>query len=131
MQVQWSEEYSVNNVLLDDQHKGLLALINQLSQCIIDGKSEEVIEYTLTEMSQYAREHFKTEEGFLAQGDPTVFEAHKALHDAFKKEILLVTKCYFKDPSEQVLIRLHKYLKHWLINHILKEDLQYVKVLFK
>ncbi len=39
--VTWSDKYSVNNFLMDSQHKKLVALINELYTAMKEGKGKK------------------------------------------------------------------------------------------
>ena len=62
IRVQWDSSFSVGNDLLDRQHQGLLALCNDLAECIAAGRGESLLRFhdILYQLTQYAREHFKT-----------------------------------------------------------------------
>ena len=46
----WRDEYKVGIVKIDGQHQGLVALLNQLHEAVLDGKANEMVESTLNEL---------------------------------------------------------------------------------
>lgn len=127
MQIHWSGKYAVNHEIIDTQHKHLLEIINKISLSIIEGESTDIIEQILNEMSEYAIDHFSTEEALLKCINQEALEDHKSLHDDFKKEIIKETNAYLINPSEAIAVSIHRFLRTWWINHILEEDMKCLK----
>lgn len=55
---QWSESLSVGNTLIDQDHKELVTLVNELHQVVQDGKGIEVLGNILQALFTYTKEHF-------------------------------------------------------------------------
>ena len=58
----WDEGFSVGVRDLDEQHKRIVTVVNTLIDMIDTKVDSEIISDTLTKMTQYASDHFKTEE---------------------------------------------------------------------
>lgn len=125
MELKWSERYSVQNEIIDVQHRQLFAIVNGLSRAISNGEGVKVIEKVLEDMSQYAWMHFRTEEDLLFKSNYLALEKHKVLHDRFKKEIMQVSRQVMKHKSMDQVVEIHKFLQKWLNDHILEEDAMY------
>lgn len=125
MDLRWSEKYSVNNEIIDIQHKMLFTIVNELNQQIIDGQAVQTLEGTLEKMSIYATMHFRTEEDLLFKSNYKELQDHKLLHEAFKKKILDATQDLLKGKEMTTVISIHKFLQSWLTDHILEEDAKY------
>jgi len=125
MELRFTSKYSVDNDIIDGQHKKLFAIVNGLSKAISEGEGLNVIEKVLEEMSEYALLHFTTEEELLFNSDYEELSKHKALHDQFKKEIMHVTRNVILNKSMEQVIEVHKFLYSWLGEHILEEDAKY------
>jgi len=123
-QITWAPSFSVGNEKLDEQHKRLIQIINRLiveSQAVI--KSEAVSDL-LSEMMNYAQEHFTTEEELLRQHSYPHLEEHIAEHQAFQDKIVDFRSAIMlnvEDIPESML----QYLRNWLMEHILKSDMAY------
>jgi len=120
----WNKEFSVGVKELDDQHKELIKMINQL----IDAKNTHVdsenISDILTEMTRYAAYHFKTEEAYMAKYDFPGYSQHKDQHSEFKKQtcnFCLDAMQHNENVPEEILL----YLRTWLTDHILNTDMQF------
>ncbi|MDX1764429.1 MAG: bacteriohemerythrin, partial [bacterium] len=75
----------------------------------------------LTEMRDYTRYHFTTEEGVMQRAGYPDFPAHKQIHDKFY--IHIKDMCSDIEEGKLVLTtNIMKTLKNWLQSHILTED---------
>ncbi len=128
-EIVWKNEFSVGVTEMDEQHKKLIAMINLL---IADQKSltaPETIARLLTEMTDYAQEHFRTEEYLMSEYGYDKKDHQVAQHEEF----ILKTRAFYTKADigpNTLSVALLEYLKTWLIGHILKEDMQY-KTFFK
>jgi len=115
----WRPEYSVGDDHLDEQHRGLIELIDMLED---DSRMSEVLE----RLEVYIDEHFRDEEGMLANAGYPDLTAHKQQHKAFE-EWLAVSRRAFREPEVSSMLResISAYLKSWLINHIMVCDKEY------
>ena len=73
----WKDEYSVGIEAMDDDHKKLLNLINQLQTAVHYYTGKEFEEKALDELVDYTKTHFKREELLLEENDYADLEAHK------------------------------------------------------
>jgi hemerythrin-like metal-binding protein len=84
----WKEEYAVNVVEIDEQHKKLLALVNQLHAGVRSGQSKEDLQKIFAGLLDYTLKHFETEEGLMVRAGFPDFHEHKMEHDEFRKKIV-------------------------------------------
>ena len=128
-EIVWMNEFSVGVKEMDEQHKKLIAMINLL---IADQKSltaPETIAKLLTEMTDYAQEHFRAEEYLMSEYGYDKKDQQVAQHEEFIRK----TRAFYSTADigpNTLSVALLEYLKTWLIGHILKEDMQY-KAFFK
>ncbi|HEY4759631.1 MAG TPA: bacteriohemerythrin [Thermoguttaceae bacterium] len=119
--VTWKEFYSVGVPSLDDQHKQILGVINELYEAMQMNSSQKVIKSILDRLVQYTFDHFKAEEDAQqARGYPGYFE-HKALHDKIRRE----TKVLQEHADLVTDHNLLHFLKEWWLGHIQNEDKKY------
>lgn len=64
--IEWKPEYSVGNAAIDDDHKALFSLVEELSTAGPSGASMEDI---LSRLDDYVGYHFAREEDFMARGE--------------------------------------------------------------
>jgi hemerythrin-like metal-binding protein len=115
----WKPEYSVGDDHLDDQHRGLIDLINMLED---ESRMGEVLE----QLEIYVDEHFREEEAMLEKAGYPDLAAHKLQHKIFE-EWFSVSRRAFREPDVSSMLSesIRAYLKSWLVNHIMVSDKDY------
>ena len=124
----WKDEYSVGIEEMDNDHKKLLHLINQLQTAVHYYTGKEFEEKALDELVDYTKTHFKNEEKLMEDNGYADLEAHKIQHKQFIDKVSHFVEQY-KTNSDVTMIDTLKFLKEWLINHINGTDKEYGKVL--
>jgi hemerythrin-like metal-binding protein len=124
----WKDEYSVGIEEMDNDHKKLLNLINQLQTAVHYYTGKEFEEKALDELVDYTKTHFKKEEKLMEENDFADLEAHKLQHQQFIDKVSHFVEQYKKD-SDITMVDTLKFLKEWLIKHINGTDKEYGKVL--
>lgn len=119
----WDPSFSVGAEMLDEQHKGFFAIINQLIEEPDAAYSSEKISDLLTSATKYAVEHFRDEEAYLEAIKYPDLQMHKMAHKKFLVKISNATMLVMekKDGPTDLL----EYLSGWLVNHILVLDVKY------
>lgn len=120
----WSQTFSVGVSELDTQHKKLIGMINRLIEEQKVVTDPVTIAELLTEMTDYAQEHFRSEEYLMAEYGYEGKDRQVQSHEAF----IAKTNSFMSasDVGPNILSKaLLEYLKSWLVNHILNEDMQY------
>lgn len=124
--ISWTEKLSVNVKEIDDQHKELVAMLNELNDAMSLGKGRDVIEKIISRLGKYASEHFSTEEKYFTQFNYQDALAHNKKHEAFIKKISEFHED-FRSGNLTLTLAVRNFLKEWLINHIEGEDKKYTK----
>lgn len=120
----WKDDYSVNIAQIDQQHKKLVDLINQLDEAMSQGKAKEVLGKILNDLVGYCASHFKTEEQLMqANGYPDYAE-HKDKHDKMTAKVLSL-KSEVATGKKLISLEVMKFLEQWLDKHILGTDKKY------
>jgi len=78
--IQWKDEYNVGIDSIDQQHRKLVNLINQLQTAVDYSTGEEFEREALDELVDYTLTHFGYEEGLMEKYGYPEFEPHKAQH---------------------------------------------------
>ncbi len=120
----WSNKYSVNNAIIDDQHKRLLDILFRLERMVNRGKEPAEMVGLLTEMSDYAIAHFKSEERYMKGIEYPDVEKHQEVHSSYTLKVLQFTLSHLDDSPENPREVLN-FLTHWWTDHILKVDMDY------
>lgn len=126
--ITWDENYSVGISSIDEQHKKLINLINQLQTAIDYSTGGAYEREALDELVDYTKTHFTYEEGLMEQNEYPDFEAHKAQHVKMIEKVESVLAEYEEEP-DTAMTNAVEYLKDWLIKHINGTDKEYSRYL--
>jgi len=124
--ITWSSTFSVGVKIIDDQHKGLLNLVNDLFNHVTGNEAEEQAYFTkvIQQAVQYVKVHFMTEEKIMIHTKFPGYAEHKKAHDAFVLAVVDNVK-NFKTSKKLALMDFTKFLKEWILTHIAIMDKQY------
>lgn len=130
MIIEWKSSYKTNIHDIDEQHKKLVDLINRLDTKADTDIDHDFIYDVFSKLVEYTKEHFTFEEKMLLQHNYPEYRRHKAEHDIFVKKIAEYLK-NSRRTDFNVSEEIFRFLKHWFVNHILKNDIEYSKYLGK
>jgi len=119
--ITWSSMFSVGVGEIDNQHKKLIDLINQLNDAMQAGKSTDVLGKVLAELVNYTVYHFGYEESLMGQHKYEDSPAHKDEHKKFVATAGDFKK-KFDSGSAVISVEIMNFLRDWLTNHIMKTD---------
>jgi hemerythrin-like metal-binding protein len=123
-QFRWTEAMSVGVPELDDDHKVLIDVINQLEAGLEGPAHGEVIGRCLNTLGRYAEFHFAREEKVMTACNFYAVDCHKSEHQRFIRRIRGFSDLC-RDHRAAVGEELLDYLKNWLQHHILIQDMAY------
>jgi hemerythrin len=121
---EWKKEYGVNIASIDAQHKKLFAIAEELHEAMRTGQTKPVLSKILDRLVQYTVTHFAQEEGLMKLHAYPDFAAHKAAHEALKKQVLDFQR-EFEAGETFISVELMTFLKNWLEKHIQGTDMRY------
>lgn len=121
----WTDRLSVGIGVLDEDHKRLVSMVNDLYDAMRAGHGRDTLGRILNELVQYTKVHFAREEKFFAQTGYLAAAAHKQQHDTLTGQVLEVQQKYAAGASASLSIDVLQFLKNWLINHIQGSDQKY------
>lgn len=127
--IEWSRSYSVGVTQMDNEHKRLIDIINNLYSAMRGGRSTEAVGSVLDELIEYTKTHFAHEEGLMQQSNYQDYDIQKRSHVELVNQVLEIQK-KFRDGTalgQEVMT----FLKNWLINHIQGLDKKYGPVMNK
>ena len=124
--VEWNSRYAVHIPLIDEQHKKLIDLTNQLyDACLVSGpKADAAFKSAAHSVADYTRYHFSAEEKMLAiLGYPDLV-GHKKEHEILIKGVLENVR-HFEEGKKFVPNAFARTIKDWILTHIAHVDKQY------
>jgi hemerythrin-like metal-binding protein len=122
--VTWTQKLSVGVKVLDNDHKRLLGLLNQLNDGMRAGRGRETLGKVFDELVNYTQTHFAREEQFFAESGYAAAAAHKKEHDDLTMRVLDLQARHKKGElalTQEVI----NFLKSWLMHHIQGSDRKY------
>ncbi len=128
MLFEWTDEYRVNVRALDEQHRKLVDMLNELDDLIRRGSDEIILRDILKRLLDYTAYHFVTEERLLERNEYPDLLRHKREHNALSWQVLELRSRY--EAGEGVRAsEVRDFLTGWLKNHILSADKNYAAFL--
>ena len=122
--LKWKTEYSVNDTVLDNDHKKLFYLLNTAYECVMNSEEVECILPIIDELSEYTRNHFSAEEQYMKEKGFQGIDEHIAKHKEFTHTIETL-KTRYHDNDLDVTRELIIVLGEWLLHHVLRDDMMY------
>lgn len=123
MFIKWDDQYLIGNDDVDRQHRQLFDLINGLQQRVSAGADRGDAYEALKAMVDFALEHFADEELFMQQIRYDGIDNHRWQHRNFASKVAEMSVAWGEGKeisANQILL----FLKDWLLDHILTEDMQ-------
>ena len=121
---QWDDKYSVGIQSIDNQHKEIFKLLNNLLDAMKQGHGSEVTTEILWKLERYAIVHFQKEEFFFQRFNFQESNDHIREHNDFTKKVVSL-KADLKSGKITLSFELLNFLKAWIDHHILVVDKQY------
>ena len=121
--LQWSPKLATGIPEIDNQHRRIVAMVNQMREAMESGDTEAVGR-VIPEMVDYTISHFAFEEALMEEAGYRFLMPHQRVHQLFTRRIPEFQARY--EAGEDVLEELHTMLVRWLSNHIQGEDQGYV-----
>jgi len=119
----WSKDLEVNFPKVDDQHRSLVDIVNNLHDAMKLGKGRDEVGKVLHFLADYTTSHFKAEEELMTRHAYPEFSTHKQIHTELLKQVGDLVKQF--DGGQAVLtLKVMSFLQEWLTKHIKVEDLK-------
>ena len=119
----WNDNYVVGIKMIDDQHKELVNMTNELFDACTKGTDEAVASFkdTIRMMVNHTKEVFTHEEDLFELSAYPEKSTHKARHREFMK-IILEHQKKFQSGVRYVPNSLVRFLMEWVSSHIAIDD---------
>jgi hemerythrin-like metal-binding protein len=128
--VVWSDAFSVDFPVIDEQHKKLVVITNDLLKCCKEGiVSRTDFLMAFSKASNYAVTHFRDEEDYMKKANYPDLDIHKKEHEVFLAEIKNTFEKFRENDSAPINLAI--FLKKWLLNHIALRDKLFTPYLAK
>lgn len=121
--LEWSDDYIINIPAIDNEHKLLVSIINDISRSMLchGAVQTKIVAESMQLLSKCIRSHFESEERFLLLNGYPELESHMKEHsgllailDSFERDF----KAMKTALNDEALL----FLKDWLVRHIILHD---------
>ena len=119
----WNENLSVGIDIIDEHHRYLLDLINDLYEVVINKRGAREVARLIKALDAYAKVHFRSEEMMMEHYKFEGIKRQELQHHAFEAKI----REFYEELHVNPLVAqfdVLSYLRDWLVHHILVEDTQ-------
>jgi hemerythrin len=120
----WSDQYLIGNELIDAEHAELFRLINDFHSQWVEARKQLAIARVLNQLITYAEMHFRHEETIMGEAGFPLLAEHAALHETMVETIFQLQKSY-EEGSLRLEMDTMKFVKSWLLEHILQNDYRF------
>ncbi|MDE2585736.1 MAG: hemerythrin family protein [Betaproteobacteria bacterium] len=122
----WNNEFSVGIQEVDEQHKMLVGLLNQLHEAIRDHHGSDTSRQILDRLAEYTRTHFTLEESLMRVTNYPEFPPHKQQHEELIGQIKALQE-KLDSGKATISFELLHFLKIWLMKHINETDKRFAR----
>ncbi|HDP67950.1 MAG TPA: bacteriohemerythrin [Candidatus Marinimicrobia bacterium] len=130
--ITWDDSWCTGITTIDEEHRRLVKLIQKLFGALISVQAAEHIREILHELIDYTRYHFNNEEQIMSEYAYPELADHRVQHQDLIRQVLDVSdRILTEGESEQLSDDVFEFLKGWLVNHIINEDLKFKSYLEK
>ena len=123
--IDWNEELMLGIPEIDAEHKGFVALVNDLNLALAGRADKAEVREKLDLLLLDAKQHFQHEEELFAQYEYPDWKQHAELHrqveQALENELALFDGSEFGAVWVESGLR----IKQALVSHLLEEDMKY------
>ena len=123
MTIQWGAELNTGIPVIDKQHMRIVDFINELEEAQAN-KDKQKVKQVVDDCVDYTLSHFAFEESLMEEAGYPYFKPHKKVHDLFVRKV-----SEFQERlalGDDVADELHGMLARWLVNHIKRDDADYI-----
>jgi len=121
----WDSSLDVNVEEMNEQHRKLIGLMNELYQKSEQGEAKDVLIEAADDLVAYTQKHFDDEEGYMESIGFAGLESHRRLHDNLMSELRKHVDEFSNSDQEAIDDELLTFLKTWLSTHIRGIDTKY------
>ena len=127
--LKWKDEYSMGEVEIDKQHKGLFTLSNDIYHLVEVGVDDsEQFRELFVVLTDYTIEHFIYEEMYIQKEGFPGLKEHIQQHVEFSNKLKDI--CIGIDKETHIK-DIGEFVTTWLVNHVIEEDMKYKKFIEK
>ena len=122
----WRPDYATGAERIDNQHKQLFDLVNELHDAMMKGKAKDQIQATLDQLISYTLTHFSDEETEMRRAGYPKLAEHIAEHKALTDKVTYYRQA-LRSGNLAITLEAMRFTGQWLRDHILQRDMDFAK----
>jgi len=123
MPITWTADLDTGIPVIDQQHRRIVDFINDLEAAQVLGNKEQ-IKQVIYDCIDYTLSHFAFEESMQEEAGYPYCKPHKKVHELFTRKVAEYQQRM--ELGDDIAEELHGMLARWLVNHIKRDDADYV-----
>lgn len=121
--MKWSKTYELGIKEIDEQHKSLIQMLDNIYIACSRGEGTKYIEEAIRFLEGYVEKHFRDEEAIQALYNYPRIKEHQAIHKRYLEELnKLILEIKGKKVETQHIAKVVAYLNNMIRYHIKGED---------
>ncbi len=126
----WKDSFAFGIESIDQDHKKLVEMIDELYTAMSQGKAKEVVSDIVAGLIDYTKIHFRREEVYMKTIGYNEFEGHKKLHGDFVDKVNEFQN-KLREGKTNISVEVTTFLRDWLSEHILNTDKKFVPAMLQ
>jgi hemerythrin len=122
--IRWDDSLSVKVAEIDEQHRRLVEMINDLNEAMRQRKGREILDEIIDGLVIYAGTHFKTEERYFDRFKYPDSRSHEDEHADFAVRVVGFKNDFYAGKVA-LSVEVMNFLSNWLQTHIKGSDRKY------
>lgn len=127
VQLEWNQEWESGNSVIDNQHRELVKLGNELVYAGFSGAAKEEIEARLEEFLNHVVYHFNSEELILNETNYSGAKEHSKIHKLIIADALRLKDSYLEGKVKPTAF-FSFIVDDVIVGHMIKEDMRFFPV---
>jgi hemerythrin len=123
--IAWTSQMNVGVKLLNNDHKKLVILINNLHDGLVTGQPKPELENLFESLVSYTSIHHANEEKFLADAGYHSAQMHKQEHGQMLEQLMELQIRFISSAQLGIEMEIVHQLRNWLFRHIQGSDQQF------
>ena len=127
MSLVWRKQLEIGDKAIDADHRYLICLINTVELALRTPEHRDVLPATLAQLVEYTHTHFEREESIMLAMRYIRYDQHKLQHQLLIRELVAIQQEIVAkgegDFSPEECAAVATLFRHWLLDHLLKEDM--------
>jgi hemerythrin len=117
----WTPQYQIGDATIDAEHQELFRLVNAFHDQWLDKRDRQTIAPLLNQLINYTQMHFRHEEQVMLDAGYAKLAEHQQVHESMIDTIFTLQQS-FEDKNNHLEMDTLKFIKSWLVDHVLEND---------